>query len=632
MPPAPAPAPLVQLAWPDWLIIGIYFVITFAIAFWAARRIKDCGGYLVGSRKLGKWMLVAASFAGGTNANHPMAVAAAAFQRGLSGIWISLTWMLITPFFWLYPPVVRRLRIVTLADIVRLRFGAPLDWTLKLLLLFKFPVAMGLGIKSAAIVIQVMTGGHISGPVAEALVVFPTLAYTLIGGIVAAYATDIYQGLLIVVLSFLLIPFAISSAGGVAALDAQIADEFTSLLSGAPGDFGFWWIFWFAIGITFAAVLASVGGAATARDENAARASAYGLVLKRFCTVGWGFVGVLAIALFAGHPLLTPGSGTPGASPDNVFPLASGQLLPVGLRGLMVASMLAAVMSSLNSGIIGFGGMMVNNIYQAHLVRSASPAHYLFVARVFSVVGVLGGWWVASTITDIVEFSTVVEPLGGLMGIAILAAIVWRRVTAAGALASFLVAAPLFLAVNFPAWPARLPLFELLHLRPLVDTLAGLYGLDLLDPAQGYLNAAGELARLPVQIKYPLYLVPSIVALVGVSLLTRQHRPRDVEAFYCRLDTPVGQEHRIREAGFQADQIENLDGDSGSTRTDSAPGAAAGPPDRLLLPDLFRLPGLLRRGEVRLADYRRDLLGTAGSIAFVILFLLGVEFLGRALF
>lgn len=624
---------MVELAWPDWLVVGVYFVIVFAIAFWAMRKIKDCGSYLVGSRKLGKLMQVAAAFAGGTNANHPMAVAAAAFQKGLSGIWISLTWMLITPFFWIYPPVVRRLRVVTIADIVRLRFGAPLDWTLKLLLLFKFPVSMGLGIKSAAIVIQVMTGGQICGTTAEAMVVVPTLAYTLMGGIIAAYATDVYQSLLIVVLSFLLIPFAIYQAGGVAALDARVGDEFSSLLSGAPGDFGFWWILWFAIGITFSAAISSAGGAGTARDEIAARASVYGSVIKRFCTVGWGIVGVLGLALYAGHPLLVPGSGVAGASPDNLFPLASGDLLPVGLRGLMVASILAAVMSSLTSSIIGFGGMMVNNVYQPCIRPTASPGHFLFMARAFSVVGVLAGWWVASTITDIVEFSTVVEPLGGLMGIAILAAILWRRVTAAGALASFVVAAPLFLAVNFPAWPAGMPLFDILHLRPLVDGLASLYGLNLLDPVQGYLNAAGELDRLPVQIKYPLYIVPSILALVVVSLLTRQHRKQDVETFYCRLDTPVGQEHRIRAAGYQADQIENLDGDQGSVATDSP--ADAPPParvDRLLLPDLFRLPGLLRRGEVRLSDYRTDLLGLAGLTVFVVAFLFGVEALGRWLF
>lgn len=630
---------LIELAWLDWAIIGAYMVLMFGIAFWALRQIKDCGAYLVGSRKLGKLMMIAASFAGGTNANHPMSVAAASYQRGIAGIWLSLTWILITPFFWLYPPVVRRLRVVTLADIVRMRFGRFMSLLLKTLLILQIPVAMGLGIKSAAIVLQVMTGGSLSGTAAEAIVVLPTLFYVLLGGIIAAYATDIYQSVLIVILSFVLIPFAILRAGGFEPLSANISDEFTSLLAATPGDFGFWWIFWFAIGITFSAVISSVGGAASARDENAARSGAYGLVIKRFCTVGWGLVGLFGMALYAGHPMLDSASGIPGAGPDNIFPLAAGDLLPIGLRGLMVASILAAVMSSLSAAIVGFGGMMVNNVYQEHFVRQATPRHYLAMARAFSAVGLFAGWWVASAITDLVEFSTVVEPLGGLAGIAILVALVWRRATAAGAIASVVVAVPLFLACNFPSWPdwvwlnslagGPVNLFDILHLRPLSELMASLYGLNLSDPSLGYVNAAGDLVRLPVQIKYPLYLLPSLGTIVVVSLLTRQHSHRDVAEFYCRLDTPVGQEDRILAAGFEVDQLQKLDGASAAAnRVTTATGTRD---ERLLLLDFLRLPGLLRRGDVRLSDYRRDILGVVLSIAFIVVFILGIEAFGSLL-
>jgi SSS family solute:Na+ symporter len=229
---------MIELAGLDWVVIGLYGVFMFGVAAWAFRRIKDPGGFLVGSRKLGKPMMIAASFAGGTNASHPMGVAAAAFKNGMSGIWLSLTWMLITPFFWLYPPMIRRLRIVTMADVVRMRFGPVMNHMFKLVVLLTGPISMGLGIKGAAIVLEVMTGGAVSGGWAEAAIAIPTLGYTLLGGVIAAYATDIWQGLLIVILSFLLIPFAISSAGGLEALDAGISDELTQLFSRAGGDFG----------------------------------------------------------------------------------------------------------------------------------------------------------------------------------------------------------------------------------------------------------------------------------------------------------------------------------------------------------------------------------------------------------
>ena len=61
------PISLVQLHWLDWVVVAIYGVITFGIAYWAMRLVKNTGGLLVGKCKAGKWMMMASGFAGGTN-------------------------------------------------------------------------------------------------------------------------------------------------------------------------------------------------------------------------------------------------------------------------------------------------------------------------------------------------------------------------------------------------------------------------------------------------------------------------------------------------------------------------------------------------------------------------------------
>lgn len=612
---------LVSLHALDWLMVLLYGGFMFAIAIRFYLRIRDCGGFFVGSRKMGKLSMMAASFAGGTNASHPMAVAAATFQQGLSGAWLSLTWILITPFFWMFPPAVRRLRIVTTVDIVKMRFGSTMASFFKLISLLVVPVGMGLGIKSGAIVLEVMSGGAVSGMSAIAIIVIPTMIYTVLGGVIAAYVTDIYQGLLIVLLSFLLIPFAIMKAGGFEALNQNISSEMMSLFSGNTGDFGFWWIFWFAIGIMFAATVSSAGGAAAARDEYTARMKVWGYLIKRFCTLGWAWAGILGIALYATHPMLNSDSGMPGASPDNVFALLSGELLPVGLRGIMVASIIAAVMSSLDASSIYFSSLAVSNVYQEHLVRSASPIHYLRVARLFCVVGLALGWWVAAGIEDLVHFATISEPINGVIGMSIFVALVWRRVTAKGAIASVLVSVPLYLAVSQPTWGPGFSLFQAMHLQPVAEWLAGWYGIDLLGAASPYVSPEGLVQMLPVQIRYPMYLVPSLVVIVAVSLMTRQHNLRAVGEFYCRLDTPIGEEHKIRDAGFSEDHLQKLDHKNPEIDRRNESLRAS----RLLLTDLFYLPGKLRRGEVRWKDYRIDLLGVAGFSLFVYVFILGVE-------
>jgi hypothetical protein len=120
-----------------------------------------------------------------------------------------------------------------------------------------------------------------------------------------------------------------------------------------------------------------------------------------------------------------------------------------------------------------------------------------------------------------------------------------------------------------------------------------------------------------------LFLSATETTLILVSLLTRQHDDHAVQEFYERLDTPLGEEHKLREAGFRADDLEGLD--------QEAIVVEAGDRDisrRLLLPDLLRLPRLLARGEAKLSDYKLDWIGIVGSIIFVALFLFGVERLG----
>ena len=105
----------------DWVIIGLYMAGMLAIGFWPMRKIKDCGGYMLGERKLRKWMMIPASFSGGISSNHSLSVASASYQKGFPGAWISLAYMFVMPFYWMFPPVFQRARLVTMVDFLRLR-------------------------------------------------------------------------------------------------------------------------------------------------------------------------------------------------------------------------------------------------------------------------------------------------------------------------------------------------------------------------------------------------------------------------------------------------------------------------------------------------------------------------------
>jgi SSS family solute:Na+ symporter len=627
----------------DWLILGGYVVACLIIGAWAMRGIRDAGAYLLARRKLGKVMSLAATFAGGVNANDPVAVTSKVYANGVSGIWTALNFLLMTPWMWMRDPVGRRLRLVTGVDVMRLRFGRSLEWLALIVGVIGSVINLGLGIKAAALVTIGVAGGHesmalfsITGdPVRDALliaagmVVIPTLIYTVTGGIVAACATDVFMSGLIILLSFVAIPFAWTAVGGLPALRAGLPPGHLELIS-SSADFSMWGLFWFVVAWTFA-----LGpGPSAAKDEMTARVGSLGMLFKRVCTLGWAALGLFGVLLYSAKHGLTPAMG------DQVFARISAELLPTGLRGLMVAAILAAAMSTIAGMSLSFAGMALQNLYRPwlewrHARQRHEPAavatpvsekdtrHYLFVARVLTVGILLLGWGLAAVDrSDIFTYFSNLALIGSLMGVCTLAAYMWRRVTTFGALASiFVMAPPVIIAfvggdLSQP-WQSGLDWLR-------VGWVGWLQTVESMYHACGAESVVlqrldGMVTGGPLAIRFPAQLVPGLVALIVGSLVTRQHNARDVAEFYARLDTPVGDEHLLRERGIVVDLLQDLGSDADVTTRD--------PSRRLLMLDLLYLPWLLARGEVKLSDYKVDLIGAGALLLFVAGFIGGLLWL-----
>lgn len=595
----------------DWVVVVFYITVILATGYVVKRRIKSAGGFLLGNRRLGAPMMIASTFAGGVNANNPISVASNAYSNGLSGMWLTMAFMIATPIFWMWPPVLRRLRVVTLVDFFRMRYGRGMEWLKLVISVLVAPFTVGVGIKAAAMLVIAMAGtnpdgsGAISTHTAIAMIVIPTVVYTLLGGVIAAYAIDMFQSILIIALSFILLPFMVWKVGSsvevVARVDAHNAN-YWNLLGGTEGVSGLW-LFWFAVSLCFSALAVYGGGSGAARNEMAARWAVVGNLGKRVCTVGWGLTGLFAIALF-GAPAVS------GVRPDDVFAAACLQTMPAGLRGVMVAAMLAAAMSTLATMMLNFSGNMVNNLYKDYLARHASPAHYLTMARVFAVVPMGLGWAVAASGIGLIHLVVLTEQVNSTLGVAMLAAVAWRRSTGIGATLATMAMVPLFYFGNlrpgsWPDWYATIIERGLAFYR--------LVGIETGIDAAGLASAKPEML-LPLTT--PFYLSTGIAVLVLVSLFTRQHNERRVAEFYARADTPLGEEHRLRQAGFQADTLEEME-----QRPVDADARDRDQSRRLLLLDLLIWPKLLLTGRAKVTDYWIDLAGIAGSLLFMALLL-----------
>ena len=377
--------------------------------------------------------MVGQSFGVGTHAEMPVALAGAVYSIGASAIWFQWKNLFITPFYWIMAPVFRRIRRTTMAEFTEDRYGPWMGAIYIVFALCFFIINTGSMLKGAGKVISQATGGGVG--VNEIVVAMTVLfmLYSLVGGLVAAAWTDLFQGFLIIVLSFMLIPLGWSVVGGLAGMKASLEPFRFSLAT--PSGIGPWVIAMLTVNGLVGIMaqphqLATVG---TGRDERTCRIGMfYGNFVKRVCTVGWALVGLIVAAMVAqGH--------APLADPENAFGFACRQLLFPGALGLMIASILAANMSTCSAFLVDSGALFTEGLYRQRLVPGRADRHYLWVGRISGfAITILGVLYALFLIQSVLYTFLLTETMATFVGISVLGGILWRRANRWGALASML--------------------------------------------------------------------------------------------------------------------------------------------------------------------------------------------------
>lgn len=379
----------------DLIVLASYFILITWLGVWTHKKVKSSGDFFMGNRRFGKIMMIAQAFGVGTHTDQPVSVSGASYTAGLAGIWYQWVWMFSTPFYWIVAPIYRRLRYVTMADFFQERYGNALAVLYTIIGMIYFCMDIGIMLKGTGITVEGLTGGAMSE--STIILVSTTLfvIYGLAGGLIAAVFTDLIQGFLILVLSFMLLPFAIQKAGGLTAIHQGLPVHMFSLV--APHEVTLFFIIMIVIngliGIVVQPHHMAVGGAG--KSEIACRTGwTYGNFLKRFATMGWAFVGVFAAFLY-------PGLGF--QERELAFGMAAKNLLPIGLVGLMIAALIAAVMSTCDAFMVHASALFTRNIYLKYINPKASDQALLKTARYSSSVIVLGGLCFAYVFPSVVH-------------------------------------------------------------------------------------------------------------------------------------------------------------------------------------------------------------------------------------
>jgi SSS family transporter len=501
----------------DWAVIIVYLVgITF-IGLWAVKKVRSTASFFIGDRKFGKIMMAFFMFGSGTHSEQAVGVAAKTYQVGASGIWYQWLWLFVTPFFWLIAPFFRRMRALTTGDYFEVRYGRSVSGLYAVMGILPLLVAIGVMLRGSGKLVEAVSGGDIKSNVAIIAMTVMFVIYGVAGGLSAAIATNLVQGLLTIVLSFIILPFALSKVGSMSGLRESISNpDMLSLVS--PGEITLFYIIIIAFNalVGWVTMPETMANCAAGKTEMEGRTGVtVGIFGKRICTIAWMLTGLCAVVMYDKLDKLADADLAYGTMARDLLP----EISP-GLIGLFIAGMLASVMSTCDSLMVVASALFTENIYKKFLVVGKADKHYTLIGRIASALVVMLGIFVAFKLESVVEGLEIYWMVSALMGIAFWVGLYWRGATAAGAWAATLTSLGAFLFTSTK--PLGIPWD---------------FNAQLAHKLPAFMLWEGEL-YLPWQMI--IYLSAGILVMIVVSLFTKRVPRENLDRFYECLRTPIG--------------------------------------------------------------------------------------------
>lgn len=488
----------------DLSILLGYFLIVITVGVIASRFIKNREDFIMGGRRFGKLMTIMFTFATSAHADNAVGVASQCYKvRSFAGFWYQGVMIFTLPIYWLLSPIFRRARVLTTADFFERRFGKGFMFLYAVFALFIMITFAIVGLYGTSKLVEALTGGHISWKVSIVVIASVAFFYGIVGGLVATVWNDLFQGLLTIVMSLMIIPFFWQHIGGLLGFQNALGDSEHAFKLVLQEGMTVNWILMMSLNSVLQLVVHPyiMTNAGSAKSEMDSRVGFIGgMILKRLMTIPWALTGVMALAMY----------GAGKIDPDHAFGRIARDLLPSGFAGLMLACVLASIMDSITALMVTFAGIYTNSIHK-NLFPQSSEGTLLKAARWASVGFALIVVPLSYVFTDVPEAMRFIFKTVPLMGIAFFLAVLWRRANRYGALASFVVAAGAMLYCQY------------------------------------YLDWSGD-AGLPKTIL--LYVSLGTLAGGVVSLLTRPEDAGRTDRFFLLLCTRIGNEQVLRDAGL----------------------------------------------------------------------------------
>jgi solute:Na+ symporter, SSS family len=439
----------------DWLVICAYFAGLVLLVWWSSQRQDTTADYFLAGRNAGFFVIGGSLFASNIGSEHIVGLAGQGATTGMAMAHYELHAWIMVLLAWVFVPFYYRSAVYTVPEFLEKRFDSRVRLVLSVVSLLAYVFTkVSVTVYAGAKVFQVLLPETFGSPeaafwIGAVATVLLTGVYTVFGGLRAVLYTDTAQTVILLVGSVFITSIGLDRLGGWDALQsvaAGHADRFALWRPATDPDFPW-------LGILIGSPIVGIWYWCTdqyivqrtlsARDlQNARRGALWGGVLKVTPVLLFIIPGMIGFALhqkgllempmkILGEQLVIDG--------DRVFPILVTTLLPAGLRGLVVAGLLAALMSSLSSLFNSSAALFTVDIYE-RVRPGRSEQHLVRVGRMSTMVVVgLGLIWipVMSAISDLGLYHYLQSVQGYLappITTVFLLGLFWRRINADGAL------------------------------------------------------------------------------------------------------------------------------------------------------------------------------------------------------
>lgn len=416
----------------DTAILLLYFALVFGIGFYHSRRGRTSTDYFLAGHRVG-WFAVGTSlFATNIGSEHFIGLAGSGAATGLAvGCYEWSASFCLLLLGWVFVPHYLKSGVFTMPEFLEQRFSPACRWYLTAISIVAYIFTkISVSLFAGGILIREIVGWDYM--TSAILLVVATGIYTVSGGLAAVIYTDVFQAVVLVLGAILITIFGLEQAGGFEGLRAALpADHFHMIKPATDGAYpwtgtifgtlilGTW--YWCTDQVIVQKTLA-------ASNVSEARKGAF------FCS---------ALKILPVFILILPGLIAKAIYPndvtgDNAYPLMVMRLMPEGLKGLMIAALLAALMSSLSSVFNSCSTLITMDVYKK--LRPNAPDSQLVNVGRWSTVGIVAIsilWipFIKNLNSEVYQYLQSVQAyIGAPITATFVMGIVWRGATARAAI------------------------------------------------------------------------------------------------------------------------------------------------------------------------------------------------------